>query len=161
MTPRDYMERARHYRSLSSGWLPYFMEVATLTAAVAGMEARFPFCDPRLAEFCLGLPAEQKLSGGWSRMVMRRALEGVLPEEIRWRPGKARLGGGFRHGLLFYDRSRVVDLMENDSSHAWRYVDRDALRASFRRYADGGEGEQALLVWRAVTLGLWLDQVKI
>ena len=36
-------------------------------------------------EFCLALPAEQKIQRGWTRLIMRRALSGILPAEVHWR----------------------------------------------------------------------------
>ena len=39
-------------------------------------------------EFCLALPPEQKLHRGLNRMVMRRAMAGIVPEEILRRGDK-------------------------------------------------------------------------
>jgi asparagine synthase (glutamine-hydrolysing) len=64
------------------------------TAFRHNIEARHPFADKRVVEFCLALPAEQKLHNGWPRVVLRRALVGLLPEVVAKRPGKGR-GGHF------------------------------------------------------------------
>ena len=47
-------------------------------AAACGIEPRHPFLDRRLVEFCLALPWEQKLSGGWTKRIVRRAMKGIL-----------------------------------------------------------------------------------
>lgn len=57
--------------------------------AVAGMNRfyGYPNCDPtadkRLVELCLSIPEEQYLRNGESRSLIRRAMKGMLPEEIR------------------------------------------------------------------------------
>src|SRR5256885_791866 len=91
-TRRDHTgSRARHFEGLSDPTYAWALEAADKSAAAFGLEARYPFFDRRLIEFCLALPAEQKLGQGWNRIVMRRATEGILPSEIQWRPKKGNL----------------------------------------------------------------------
>ncbi|MCV2877658.1 asparagine synthase-related protein [Sedimentimonas flavescens] len=61
-------------------------------AASCGLEARDPYTDLDLIRFCLSLPAEQLQSGGWTKLVQRRAMDGLLPDGVRWRLGKEHLG---------------------------------------------------------------------
>jgi asparagine synthase (glutamine-hydrolysing) len=64
-------------------------------AAAVGIEPRDPFMDLRLIAFCLSLPPSQLQSRGWPKIVLRRALAGKLPDEVRWRRGREHLGGAF------------------------------------------------------------------
>lgn len=50
------------------------------------VEARVPFLDHELLEFCARIPPSVKLRGGVEKDVLRRAMEGVLPPEIARRP---------------------------------------------------------------------------
>src|SRR3989442_1386598 len=59
--------RTDHYRRLASGLIPFGLEIADKASAAFCVDARYPFYDKRLAEFCLALPAEQKLFNGWTR----------------------------------------------------------------------------------------------
>ena len=68
------------------------LEVYARGCSEFGLEARFPFLDKRLVEFCLAIPGEQKVSEGYTRSVVRRALQGYLPNEIRLRSDKGNLG---------------------------------------------------------------------
>lgn len=68
-------------------------------AAQAGVEARDPFLDRRLIEFVLTLPPEQMLKDGWPKIVMRRAMAGLLPDAVRWRVGKEHVGWQFTEAL--------------------------------------------------------------
>jgi asparagine synthase (glutamine-hydrolysing) len=69
-------------------------------ASANAIEPRDPFMDVRLVQFCLSLPVEQLQSGGWPKLVLRRAMRDLLPESVRWRVGKEHLGGAFTRTLF-------------------------------------------------------------
>ena len=48
----------------------------------SSIEARVPFLDPRLVEFCLALDPEEKLKDGLVKSVLRRAMRGTVPDEV-------------------------------------------------------------------------------
>ncbi|MGC4063578.1 MAG: asparagine synthase-related protein [Polyangiaceae bacterium] len=81
--------REQHFGKLTSGLLPASFELAWRQAAVRGMQRRHPYFDRRLVEFCLSLPAEQRLARGVDRIIQRRAVEGLVPENIRTRLTKS------------------------------------------------------------------------
>jgi asparagine synthase (glutamine-hydrolysing) len=154
--------REGHWRGLTSGLFPYALEVADKAAAAFSLEPRYPFFDWRLMEFCLALPAEQKLHRGWTRVVMRRAMAGILPDEVRWRVGKANLSPNFKRRLLDCDRRLLDDVIIDDPQVIEDYVDVSALREAYRRYAAEPMSEaDALAVYGAVTLALWLRRTGL
>lgn len=57
-------------------------------AMAHGVESRVPFLDYRLVEFVISLPDEYKLWDGESKVVLRRATNGLLPEVVRRRQDK-------------------------------------------------------------------------
>jgi len=145
-------------QGLTSGLLPYVLEIADKAASAFSLEPRYPFCDRRLAEFCLAVPANQKLHQGWTRMIMRRAMTDILPNEIRWRTGKANLSPNFQLGLLNGHRELLDDIIVRNPGALGDYVDIPALRKVYSRYI-GQQGQQdALMIYSAVTLALWLSQ---
>jgi asparagine synthase (glutamine-hydrolysing) len=54
------------------------------TGAAFGMEIRDPTSDIRLLEYCLSIPGAQDTFDGGERMLVRRAMEGILPLEVQW-----------------------------------------------------------------------------
>ena len=145
-----------HWDDLTSGFNAYALEVADKATAAFSIEPRHPFYDRRLAEFCLALPPEQKLHQGWTRVIMRRALAGLLPDEIAWRGSKANLSQNFARGLLAFERETLEDVILNDSQSIEAYVDMAALRKTYDQYVSGGRYSDAETVWKAVTLASWL-----
>jgi len=67
-------------------------------AMASGVEVRVPFLDPDLVAFSERLADARKIRGPAGKRVLRRALRGVLPDEILARP-KAGFGLPLRHLL--------------------------------------------------------------
>ena len=101
-------------------------------AAHFGVEARDPFMDQRLQAFCLSLPIDQFQADGWPKIILRRAVVGLLPDEVRWRRGKEHLGATFTEALraewpawkepILAARSDCINRVRNEllEPAAWR-----------------------------------------
>ncbi|NLT95669.1 MAG: asparagine synthase (glutamine-hydrolyzing) [Clostridia bacterium] len=50
-----------------------------------GLEVRVPFCDHRIVEYVWNIPWEMKFYLNREKGLLRKAMEGFLPEEILWR----------------------------------------------------------------------------
>ncbi|HEY9644110.1 MAG TPA: lasso peptide isopeptide bond-forming cyclase [Coleofasciculaceae cyanobacterium] len=148
-----------HWQGLTQGVIPLVLEQLDRYATAFSLEVRHPFLDKRLIEFCLALPADQKLSHGWSRMVIRRALANVLPEQVQWRGGKADGTANFQHGLLTLNQAKVEKVMLHELGRIEAYVDTKFLKEIYQRLIAGGNvrDEDCIILWRAIALALWLQ----
>ncbi len=70
------------------GSLAERMESWAAHGAQRGISYVYPLLDRRLLEFLAGLPPEQFIRGQRKRWLMRTAMEGILPDEVRWQPDK-------------------------------------------------------------------------
>jgi asparagine synthase (glutamine-hydrolysing) len=68
--------------------LPALLRFEDRNMMAFGVESRVPFVDHILVEWMARLPVTLRLSGGWSKRILREALHGILPEEIRTRRSK-------------------------------------------------------------------------
>jgi len=68
------------------------------TSMLHSVEARVPFLDPAVVDIAWHLPMSWKLRDGIEKWVLRKAIEGVVPDYLAWRP-KIRMPQGT--GLLF------------------------------------------------------------
>jgi asparagine synthase (glutamine-hydrolysing) len=142
---------ARHaqWQDLTAGIIPASLEYNDRMAAIFQIEPRYPFFDRRLVEFCLALPAGQKLQTGWPRSIMRRALD-CLPDEVRWRARKASLFPAVRHGLLTWNRAQLDDLLLKNPGAMAAYVDMNAVQQMYERYLTEST------IWDNAGLALWI-----
>lgn len=154
--------REEHWRSLSSGLIPFYLEVNDKAAAAFGIDHRHPFYDRRLVEYCLAVPPDQKLNRGWDRVVQRRAMKDVVPEKIRWRIRKSHWAPNFKRGLFEFDRSLVEQVVLDDPGPIAEFVDVPALREAYRCCRSGRISESdGMNIWVAVTLALWLRKMDL
>jgi len=79
---RDFRENV--FVDVTRGALQQRLESWALLGAQHGLEMRYPFLEPEVAEFCLGLAPAYFLRGDPQR-VLRRALQGLVPDTIRLR----------------------------------------------------------------------------
>jgi asparagine synthase (glutamine-hydrolysing) len=153
------ISRGAHWLGITSGVKPYALEVVDKSIAPFAMEIRYPYFDRRLVEFCLALPAEQKLSQGWNRFIVRRALADLLPPEVRWRTDKGNLSHNFNRGLL-WERERLEDVL-GEPGVIQEYLDMGALRRAYQKFIHQEPGNDPLTIWKAMTLALWLRQTGL
>ena len=149
-------EREAHFHRLTWGVMPYVLEILDQAAAISSLEVRYPFWDKRLVEFCLGLPPEQKIRNGWTRLVLRKAMQGILPPEIQWRKDKSNLGHNFSHVFQTFEQELVERVLLQKSTAP--YIDKDTLHELQTRFRSKQATDQDLIsIWKAITLALWLQ----
>ncbi len=122
------------WNALCNGLFAFALETFEKLGAAVGVEPRFPFFDRRLIEFCISLPAEQRLYGGWTRSIFRRAMTDILPPEVQWRTDKANIGLSFKLNLLEYGRKDVESAVFSPDGGLTPFLDIDKLAEAYRRY---------------------------
>src|SRR5690606_29810501 len=58
------------------------------SAMQVSLETRAPFLDPRIADFAFSLPIKYKLRGSNGKVILKKAVEPMLPKAILDRPKK-------------------------------------------------------------------------
>ncbi|MDQ7782788.1 MAG: lasso peptide isopeptide bond-forming cyclase [Desulfomonilaceae bacterium] len=153
--------REDHCRSLTWGGLTQTLESMNKIAARGGIEPRHPFFDRRLAEFCTALPHSQKICKGWTRMVLRRGMDGILPAEIQWRAGKIDFRPSFNYAILGMNRDRLEGLLQDSLRAIERYVDPAAVNRSYAEYISNPLKRDPSFLRFALSLGLWLSRADL
>ncbi len=79
-------------------------------AAAHGLTAHVVFADARFVDFALRIPASLKLKNGIEKWILRKAMEGMIPDRVLWRP-KAKFWEGAGVDTLFsdYANKKVTD----------------------------------------------------
>jgi asparagine synthase (glutamine-hydrolysing) len=147
--------REQHHRQMRSSLVVSVLERLNKTTKAFGLEPRYPFFDRRLMEFCLAVPADQKMQQGLTRHILRNAMEGVLPREVQGRPGKGNLAPSFWGALREYADDDVADVLLEDDPQMAQYVDLERVRSGYREFVDG-KNPGLETVWDPVVLEAWL-----
>lgn len=140
----------------------YQLEVLGAAASSLGLDLRHPFYDLRFVEHCLEVPLGLRLRDGWTRWILRAAMEGVLPPRVQWRIDKSDISAGFITGLVRHDRDLLDEALGNGAERLAPYVDRPKLGEAYRRAVNGtAQGHDDYLnVFLAAELSLWLASRK-
>ncbi|MGG1312443.1 asparagine synthase (glutamine-hydrolyzing) [Cohnella laeviribosi] len=82
-------EDAQRMRTMSylniTRFMPTLLDRKDRMSMAAGLEVRVPFCDHRLVEYVFNIPWTLKTAGGREKGILRRALAGVLPDDVLYR----------------------------------------------------------------------------
>lgn len=68
--------------------LEELLRYADRNSMAHGREVRLPFLSHELVEFIFSLPSHFKIRDGWTKWILRKAMDTSLPPEINWRKGK-------------------------------------------------------------------------
>ncbi|MGD1855041.1 MAG: lasso peptide isopeptide bond-forming cyclase [Leptolyngbyaceae cyanobacterium] len=159
--------RQRHWQTMTEGVLSVNLEAVDRCAAAFGLEARHPFLDRRLVEFCLAVPSDQKFRRGFGRIVMRQGLNNILPKAIQWRGDKADMTANFVNGLLNINRPLFEQALNQHNSSVLGYVNLDNWKNAWnavKQYPKSNRTATSMtkdcfIVWRATVLALWVKRI--
>jgi asparagine synthase (glutamine-hydrolysing) len=134
------------------------MEILTKAASANGVDVLFPFMDVRLVEFCVALPANQKMRNGVTRLVMRNAMRGILAESVRRRLTKAHYDHNF--AKVLFENNPDIPAQPEDLENAVKFIDQPTFA---KLCAINQENEKAtdtaIDVWDGLCLIFWLQNM--
>ena len=87
----------------------------------SSLEVRVPFCDWRIAETLYRVPWEMKDHSGFEKGLLRKAAEGLLPEQVLWRK-KSPYPKTHDPEYLRLMRERMDGLMRDRSAPLWSLI---------------------------------------
>jgi len=144
------------YREVRYTKLPRALRFRDRLSMAVGMELRPPFLDHRLLAYEFALPANERICGGRSKVILRRAAVRLLPDAIRMaskRSVQTPQREWFRGVLQDWVRERI------DTPSFWNrgWVDRKrGLRAMESFFQ--GEGDNSFFLWQWINLEMWAQQ---
>jgi asparagine synthase (glutamine-hydrolysing) len=116
------------------------------------IEAREPLLDHKLVEFAATIPPELKLKEKTTKYIFKKAMEGILPDEVLYRPKRGfaiPLARWFRGSLSFYLRDLLLSRKSLDSGLFRKsYIER------LIEMNDRGR-PLPLQLWTLITFELW------
>ncbi len=128
-------------------------------AGLVGMEMRHPFADVDLVELVLCLPHEFAYDPRFSRPLVRDAMKGIVPEELRLRRSKS-FFDPIQRAALIEDLTLIDRLLSDREARIAAYVDTDVIRRELLERAPGRHEQPDpswnIYIWRLVMLECWL-----
>jgi asparagine synthase (glutamine-hydrolysing) len=139
--------------------LPMLLHWEDRNSMAHSVEARVPFLDYRLVEYALALPDSYKIGGGVTKLILREAMRGVVPDAIRTRMDKKAFAlpeGVWAAGPASDEFGlRLSDAVEgSDGLFTRRLLER------FEQVRSGQVGYEQYF-WRVISCNTWLRRFSV
>jgi asparagine synthase (glutamine-hydrolysing) len=150
-----------------ASWLPSTREKYQSLARLRGelthsviphTEMRYPYLDRRLVEFLFSIPGDQLVRAGQRRSIMRRALAGMVPEEVLSRRTKSGTGRCIVSTVNKHS-AEVIALLKEPLSVQLGYLDGSSLRSALSDLQQGKVSRYVGPLLKALTLETWLREI--
>jgi len=130
------------------------MRVDKITMSTS-VEGRVPFLDHNLVDFTMDIPQAWKIKGGEPKYLLKKALAGILPDEILYRP-KMGFGAPMAEWLRGDFGKRAEASVLSSTLFEKDYFDCDHVARRFKEHRDGRQNN-ALHLWTLFNLSSWHD----
>lgn len=81
------LQTALHFHTFRYG-LETLLRYGDRSSMAHSREVRLPFLNHELVEFIFSLPDNFKIRAGWTKWIMREAMQDIVPKDIVWRKDK-------------------------------------------------------------------------
>jgi asparagine synthase (glutamine-hydrolysing) len=152
--------RARQIADVRRFSVPILTHYEDRMSMAWSREVRTPFLDYRLVEAAIAMPVGLKLNSGWTKYVLRKAMQPLLPDRITWRRDKQNFVNPQSEWLKRELRPAVLDIFHGDSMiFKLGLLARAPLVALYERYCQqASEGGIVSFkeIFQPLALEMWL-----
>ncbi len=136
--------------------LPLYLRVEDRNAMAHGVEVRLPFLDYRLVTLAFSLGARWKIGGPYTKLLLRDAMRGQIPEIVRTQVRKlgfpTPVDDWFREGMYEPLRDLLASRVVRESS-LWNLATVDRALEQHRR----GEANMGNKLFDVAQMCLWMS----
>lgn len=131
-----------------------FFEKVDKSTMANSMEVRVPFIDKELTEFMLGVPGSLKVKKGMPKYLLKKALEGIVPNKVLY--GKKK---GFGVPYAYWLQTSLKDYFTEQVStkKAGKYLDQKEILKLFEIHKKG-KGNYGFLLWKVLIFCVWINK---
>lgn len=131
-----------------------FFEKVDKSTMANSMEVRVPFIDRELTAFSLSLPSELKTKHGEQKYLLKKALRGVIPDEIL--DGKKK-GFGVPYGYWLKVALEDYFKAQIGTTKVKEYLNESELLNMYAEHKKD-KGNYGFLLWKTLIFAVWLNK---
>lgn len=130
------------------------MRVDKITMSVS-VEGRAPYLDRNLVELAMGVPQSLKIKNGMPKYLLKKAVEGLIPDEIIYRP-KVGFGAPVREWMPEKLGGFIEESIMTSRIRERKIFDYDFLKAILKS-DKAHRRHHTFLLWNIFNLSRWYD----
>jgi asparagine synthase (glutamine-hydrolysing) len=143
------------FRDLIHTKVPRVLRFKDKASMMHGVELRVPYLDHRLIELAFRIPPERKLVNGYTKVPLRKWMNGRLPDEITWHV-KRQVQTPQREWLRGAIRPMVEELIHSESFRQRGIFDVAATQRLFRHYIEQPNiYTNSFFIWQWLQIEWW------
>ncbi|MFA6382293.1 MAG: asparagine synthase (glutamine-hydrolyzing) [Candidatus Buchananbacteria bacterium] len=157
-TPKIFFDPLNQalFEAFTTTNLPHLLNYEDKISMAFSLEARVPFMDYRIVEFCFGLPYSYKINGYKNKAILRDAFQDILPPEIFNRKDKKGFPTPNEHWFRNELKNQLKKLFYSPTFNEHGLFNTSDVQKIFEQHLAGKNHER--LLWRIITLELWLNK---
>lgn len=157
--------KTRTFQDLTRETAPCCLRAEDRQTTAFGLDNFVPFFDHRLVEFMFRVPGALKIRDGVTKILLREAMRGVLPEETRTRIKKTGWNAPAHIWFAAAGRDLLRDLIDSAAFRQrgiYNITEVVRLADEHDRIVSSGElrDNHMMFFWQLVNLELWLRSVN-
>ena len=139
---------------INSTNLPVLLRYEDKNSMRCSVETRLPFIDYRALETALNIDVKQKIHGGWTKYILRKVIDGKLPDNVVWRKSKLGFNAPDSTWMCSYEEKMIKEIQHSNILH--HLCDMNALLSQYKSL-------NIRLKWRIYNIAKWEEvyDVKI
>ncbi len=153
----DHLSNAL-YRDTMFTKLPRVMRFNDHVSMASGLELRVPYLDHRIVEYAFSLPSRWKLRDGYTKVLLREAMKGVVPDELRLRQKRPQSSPQ----TTWYKNELRDDVAREFRSVAFRelpFANAQTTEESFGRFVKDPTDNNSFFFWQLINLSRWYQKL--
>lgn len=115
--------------------IPYNLRDFDRASMQNGIEIRMPFMDYRVVTYLFSLPLESRLGHGYTKRILREAMKGLMPEDIRTRKLKLGLTAPIANWFNKELNQFILDTVNSDSFLKSNYWNGNLIRSFVEQHS--------------------------
>jgi asparagine synthase (glutamine-hydrolysing) len=145
------------HRELTTTNLPSLLHYEDRNSMAFSIEARVPYLDVRVVEYIASLPLRQKIQNGVTKVSLRRAIKGIIPESIRCRMDKMGFVTPEEVWMRESLRPFILKILNSSDFHKRPFWEADAVVKDYLKFLEGSS-LYSPEIWRIICTELWLQK---
>lgn len=154
--PYSSYVRNRLYQDLFNEAIPCVLRAESFSGNYVGIDCQYPYLDSRVIQYGFSIPLELKYRDGITKMPLRDAMTGKVPDSTISNFFKRGWNAPFGEWLKVYFLPHVEKLLDNPTERMEQVYKIESIRGLLKEHLDGKENHM-MFFWQFLNYEAWIE----